>query len=169
MTAPLVVLAGLSVVGGLLDLPWVHHDSLAGFLSPTFGYVAPTAGATTLAQWGLATVDVAAAIIGLFAAFTIWRGISESSRYESSFFEHVWHWDDFYDATIGRPLEKAAVFSDAVVEDQVIDGGVMGLAVGVRRSAEGVRKIQSGFVRHYALATVLGTAVIVVYLVARVG
>ena len=40
MTAPLVVLAGLSVVGGLLDLPWVHHDSLAGFLSPTFGYVA---------------------------------------------------------------------------------------------------------------------------------
>lgn len=169
MTAPLVVLAVLSVFGGMLDLPWIHHNSLAGFLSPTFGYVAPTAGATTLAQWGLAAVDVAAAIIGLFAAFTIWRGIAESPRFESPFFEHVWHWDDFYDATIGRPLEKAAVFSDAVIEDRVIDGGVMGLAVGVRRSADGVRKIQSGFVRHYALATVLGMAVIVVYLVARVG
>jgi NADH-quinone oxidoreductase subunit L len=169
MTAPLVVLAALSVLGGMLDLPWIHHDSLAGFLSPTFGYVAPTAAATTLAQWGLAAVDVAAAVIGLFAAFTIWRGISESARFESPFFEHVWHWDDFYDATIGRPLEKAAAFSDAVIEDKVIDGGVMGLAVGVRHSAEGVRKIQSGFVRHYALATVLGVAVIVVYLVARVG
>jgi hypothetical protein len=32
-----------------------------------------------------------------------------------------------------------------------------------------VRKIQSGFVRHYALAMALGLAVIVVYLVARVG
>jgi hypothetical protein len=32
-----------------------------------------------------------------------------------------------------------------------------------------LRKVQSGFVRHYALATLLGVAVIVVYLVARVG
>jgi NADH-quinone oxidoreductase subunit L len=169
MTLPLVILAVLSLLGGMLNLPWIHHDSLAGFLSPTFGYVAPIAAASTFAQWGLAVVDFAAAVIGLMAAFTIWRGISESKRYESSFFEHVWHWDDFYDATIGRPLEKTAAFSDTVIEDKVIDGGVMGLAVGVRRSAEGVRKLQSGFVRHYALATVLGVAVIVVYLVARVG
>ena len=169
MTAPLVILAVLSVLGGLLDLPWVHHNSLAGFLAPTFGYVAPLAAQSTMAQWGLAAVDVAAAVIGLFAAFTIWRSISESSRYESSFLEHVWRWDDFYDATIGRPLTSAAAFSGTVIEDEVIDGGVMGVAVGVRRSAEGIRKIQSGFVRHYALATVLGVAVIVVYLVARVG
>ncbi len=169
MTAPLVILATLSVLGGLLDLPWVHHNSLAGFLAPTFGYVAPLGAQSTMSQWGLATVDVAAAIIGLFSAFTIWRGISSSSRYESSFLEHVWRWDDFYDATIGRPLAKAAAFTDTVVEDKVIDAGVMGLATGVRRSADGVRKVQSGFVRHYALATVLGVAVIVVYLVARVG
>ncbi|MHB1209044.1 MAG: NADH-quinone oxidoreductase subunit L [Acidimicrobiales bacterium] len=169
MTTPLVILATLSVLGGLLDLPWVHHNSLAGFLAPTFGYVAPLGAQSTMAQWGLASVDVAAAIIGLFSAFTIWRGISSSSRYESSFLEHVWRWDDFYDATLGRPLAKVAAFTDTVVEDKVIDGGVMGLATGVRRSADGVRKIQSGFVRHYALATVLGVAVIVVYLVARVG
>ena len=169
MTTPLIVLATLSALGGLLDLPWVHHNSLAGFLAPTFGYVVPLGAQSSLAQWGLASVDVVAAIIGLFAAFTIWRSISESSRYESSFLEHVWRWDNFYDATIGRPLARAAVFTGTVVEDRVIDGGVMGLATGVRRSAEGVRKIQSGFVRHYALATVLGVAVIVVYLVARVG
>ena len=169
MTTPLIVLALLSVVGGVLDLPWIHHDSLAGFLTPTFGYVAPSAAQSTLAQTGLALVDVAAAVIGLFAAFSIWRGISESKRYESSFFEHVWHWDDFYDMTIGRPLEHAAAFTGTVVEDRIIDGGVTGVAVSVRRSAEGVRKIQSGFVRHYALATILGVAVIVVYLVARVG
>ncbi len=169
MTTPLVILAILSALGGLLDLPWVHHNSLAGFLAPTFGYVATLGAQSTMAQWGLASVDAAAAIIGLLAAFTMWRGISSSSRYESSFLEHVWRWDDFYDATIGRPLAKAAAFTDTVIEDKVIDGGVMGLATGVRRSAEGVRKVQSGFVRHYALATLLGVAVIVVYLVARVG
>ncbi len=168
MTLPLVVLAALSIVGGLLDLPWVHHDSLGGFLSPTFGFVASGGHASTLAQYGLAAVDVAAAIIGLLAAFTIWRDISSSSKYEVPFLEHVWHWDDAYDAVIGRPLTAAAQFSDDVIEPRVIDGAVTGVAVSVRRSGEGLRKVQSGFVRHYALATVLGLAVVLVFLVARV-
>jgi NADH-quinone oxidoreductase subunit L len=168
MTTPLIILAILSVVGGVIDLPWLHHDSLAGFLEPTFGYV--VAGhASTAVQFGLALVDTAAAVIGLLAAFSIWRSISSSSRYESSFLENVWHWDDFYDATIGRPLTRGAQFADAVIEPKVIDGAVSGVAVGLRRSGEGLRKVQSGFVRHYALATLLGVAVIVVYLVARVG
>ena len=168
MTTPLIVLAALSVVGGVLDLPWVHHDSLAGFLAPTFGYVAAGAHADTLAQYGLALVDVAAAVLGLLAAYSIWKNISESSRYESSFLEHVWHWDDVYDATIGRPLTNLAQFEEDVIEPKVIDGAVTGLAVSVRNSGEGLRKVQSGFVRHYALATVLGVAVIIVFLVARV-
>ena len=168
MTVPLVVLAALSIIGGVLDLPWIHHDSLGGFLSPTFGYVAAGGHASTLAQYGLAAVDVAAAIIGLLAAFTIWRDISSSTKYEIPFLEHVWHWDDAYDAAIGRPLTRAAQFSDDVIEPKVIDGAITGVAVSVRRSGEGLRKVQSGFVRHYALATVLGLAVVLVFLVARV-
>ncbi len=171
MTVPLVVLAVASVLGGALDLPWAHRYSLAAFLAPlTSVYhagvdVAPSTGL----QFSLAVVDIIAALIGLVAAFSIWRGVSESPRFESSFLEHVWRWDDFYDASIARPLARAARFGDDVVEPLVIDGAVGAVAVGVRRSAEGVRKVQSGFVRHYALATVLGLAVIVVYLVARVG
>ena len=168
MTMPLVVLAALTIVGGVLDLPWIHHDSLAGFLAPTFGYVAAGGQASTVAQFGLALVDIAAAVFGLLAAFSIWRNISESTRFESPFLEHVWHWDDFYDATIGRPLIEAAQYADDVIEPKVIDGAVTGLAVSVRRSGEGLRKVQSGFVRHYALATALGVAVIIVFLVARV-
>jgi NADH-quinone oxidoreductase subunit L len=168
MTVPLVILAVLSVLGGLIDLPWAHGRSLAGFLGPVFGFVPKVAAAGTGAQWGLAAVDTAAAVFGLLAAFSIWKNITESSTYESSFLEHVWHWDDFYDATIGRPLTEVAVFSDEVIEPKVIDGAVTGLAVATRDSAEGLRKMQSGFARQYALAMVLGFAVIVVYLVARV-
>ena len=169
MTTPLIVLAALSVVGGVVDLPWIHHDSLAGFLAPTFGYVVAGGHADTIAQYGLALVDVAAAILGLLAGISIWRDISESSRYEWPFLERVWHWDDAYDATIGRPLTTMAQFEEDVVEPKVIDGAITAVAVGVRRSGEGLRKVQSGFVRHYALATVLGLAVVIVFLVARVG
>jgi NADH-quinone oxidoreductase subunit L len=168
MTLPLVVLSVLAIFGGIVDLPWAHGAALSGFLHPVLGYVPAVAAASTTEQWVLAAVDVVAALIGLVAAFTIWRDLKVGARFESKFFEHVWYWDDFYDATIGRPLTQMAVFDDTVVEPKVIDGAVTGVAVLIRNSAEGLRKIQSGFVRQYALAMVLGFAVIIVYLVARV-
>ena len=169
MTLPLVVLAALSVLGGGLDLPWVHHASLAGFLGPTFGYVASGPGPTTATQYALGTVDVIAALLGLAAAFAVWRSRSEDPRFERRFLERVWFWDDAYDAVIATPLRAGTEVATTLIEPRVIDGAVSGLAGGVRRSAEGLRKVQSGFVRHYALAMVLGVSVIVVYLVARVG
>jgi NADH-quinone oxidoreductase subunit L len=168
MTLPLVVLSGLAIVGGIVDLPWAHEAALSGFLHPVLGYVPAVAAASTTEQWVLAAVDVVAALIGLAAAFTIWRDLKVGERFESKFFENVWYWDDAYDTTIGRPLTAMADFDEAVVEPKVIDGAVSGIAVAVRNSGEGLRKIQSGFVRQYALAMVLGFAVIIVYLVARV-
>jgi NADH-quinone oxidoreductase subunit L len=168
MTAPLLVLAGLTVLAGVLDLPWIHHDSIAGFLSASITAVPGTSPGSTNAQWVLATVDVAAAVIGIVAAFAVWRRVSPwPTKYEPRFLEHVWYWDDAYDATIGRPAEHAAAFAGDVVEDDVIDGAVRGVASGVRRSAEGLRRAQSGFLRHYALATVLGMAVLILYLLTR--
>ena len=122
-----------------------------------------------MAQYGLAPSTSSRRPSGCWRPSPSGATSRSRSRYESSFLEHVWHWDDFYDATIGRPLTRAAQFSDDVIEPKVIDGAVTGVAVGVRRSAEGLRKVQSGFVRHYALATVLGVAVVIVFLVARVG
>jgi NADH-quinone oxidoreductase subunit L len=169
MTLPLVVLAVLSVFGGIIDLPWIHHSSLAGFLDPTFGFIPSeiTVGAT--GQVLLALVDVIVALVGLIAAFSIWKSRTESSRFESSFFERVWRWDDFYDATLGRPITRASQFAGDVIEPKIIDGAVSAVALSVRNSAEGVRKTQSGFVRHYALAMMLGLSVLVVYLVGRAG
>ncbi len=168
MTVPLVILAVLSVFGGLLDLPWMHHHTLETFLAPSLSALTAVSTGAGL-QITLAAVDIAAALIGLVAAFSLWRDAHENPRLEKSFFERVWRWDDAYDATIGRPLTVLASLSGSVIESRVIDGAVMGTANRVRRSAQGLSKLQSGFVRHYALAMVLGVAVIVVYLVARVG
>jgi len=168
MTAPLIILAVLSVLGGLLDLPWTHHGDLTSFLSPTLGYVPAGAPLSSTVQWGLGLVDFAAAIIGLLAAFSIWRDRYEDARFEKSFLERVWRWDDAYDLTIGRPLTSVAQFSGDVIEPKVIDGAVNGVAVTVARSVEGIAKVQSGYVRHYALAMSLALSVIIVYLVARV-
>ena len=169
MTFPLVVLSVLSVFGGIIDLPWVHHSSLAGFLDPTFGFIPSEITVGTTGQILLALVDVIVALFGLIAAFSIWKSRTESVRFESSFFERVWRWDDFYDAAIGRPITRASHFAGDVIEPKIIDGAVSAVALSVRNSAQGVRKTQSGFVRHYALAMMLGLSVLVVYLVGRAG
>ncbi len=167
MVLPLVVLAALSVLGGILDLPWVHHDSIAGFLNGAITAVPGLVHASNAAQWALAVVDVIAAVLGIAVAFTLWRTTNPWPKYESSFLEHVWRWDDAYDAVLGRPAEHLATFGLDVVEPRVVDGAVTGVAVLVRRSADGVRKVQSGFLRHYALAIVTGLAVMIVFLLSR--
>ena len=169
MTAPLIILAALSVLGGVIDLPWVHSHSLETFLSMSLTPVLPVVTQSAGMQIGLALVDVVAALLGLFAAWTLWRSRVDDDKLVRPFFASVWHWDDAYDTVIGRPLTAVANFSGTVVEERVIDGAVDGIAATIERSSVGVRKIQTGFVRHYALAMFLGLAVIVVYLVARVG
>jgi NADH-quinone oxidoreductase subunit L len=167
MTVPLVVLAVLSIVGGALDLPWVHHDSIAAFISGAARDVPSLAHAGSNAQWVLAGVDFVAAIIGLLAAFSIWKSTTPWPKAESSFLERVWRWDDAYDTLIGRPSTELANFASDVVEPLVIDGAVTGTATLVRRSSEGVRKMQTGFLRHYALGIVAAMAALVVFLLMR--
>lgn len=169
MTLPLVILALLSVVGGVLDLPWRHQHTLETFLAPSITAVGGAIHQSTGLQLSLGIVDVGAAVLGLLAAYALWRGRVTDPSLERRFFEQVWQWDAAYDATIGRPLTRAAQFSGTVVEERVIDGAVRGAATLIERGATQLRSIQTGFVRHYALATLVGVAVLIVYLVAKVG
>jgi NADH-quinone oxidoreductase subunit L len=166
MTVPLVILAVLSVFGGVIDLPFWHTFSLVHWLAPILP--PETVVASTSAEWVLAGVDLVAAVIGLAAAFTIWKDRVSSTTFEKEFFEKVWRWDDAYDATIGRPLTALSHTVATTVDPRIIDGAVTGVAVAARRSGEGLRKVQSGFVRHYAAVMALGLAVLLVYVIARV-
>ncbi|OYV24021.1 MAG: hypothetical protein B7W95_00135 [Acidimicrobiales bacterium 20-64-4] len=80
----------------------------------------------------------------------------------------MWFWDDAYDRVLGRPLTRVAT-ETSHVDDVVVDRLVEGVAGRVGASAAGVKKVQTGLVRHYALGMTLGVSLIVVYLVARVG
>ena len=97
-----LVLAALSAVGGVIDLPWAHGRSLATFVDPAFGYLPAAVHTSTGAQWALAGVDVVVALVGLAAAFAIWRDRVSDPRLEPAFLQRVWRWDDAYDAAIGE-------------------------------------------------------------------
>jgi NADH-quinone oxidoreductase subunit L len=68
--------------------------------------------------------------------------------------------DDFNEAVFMRPGQ---VLTEVLVktDEKVIDGAVRGVAGAVIGSAKGLRPIQSGYVRNYALLILLGVAALV--------
>ena len=78
------------------------------------------------------------------------------------------YWDDFYDTVIGRPGQALARFSATVVDGRVIDGAVNGVASLVRVTGSGFRRLQTGYVRNYALGIALGLAAIIAFMISRV-
>ncbi len=168
MVAPLVVLAVAATLAGALDLPWVHQHTLDTFITSTVGVNASSVGVSSTGQWTLALIDAVVGLIGLSAAFALWRSNAVQPSLEPRFLERVWFWDDAYDRVLGRPLTRVAT-ETSHVDDVVVDRLVEGVAGRVGASAAGVKKVQTGLVRHYALGMTLGVSLIVVYLVARVG
>jgi NADH-quinone oxidoreductase subunit L len=168
MRLPLVILAIAAFSAGLLDLPWIHHDSFEGWLSPVFSGSLFNDHLHSGGEWALALTDFAAAVIGLIVGYALWRGTQvDKPKLEPQFLQRVWYWDDFYDAIIGRPSQKLATFLAWVVDARFIDGAVNGAASLVRSTGSATRKLQTGYVRNYALGIALGMAALIVFLLSR--
>jgi NADH-quinone oxidoreductase subunit L len=168
MRLPLVILAVCAVLAGILNLPWAHKDSLVNWLAPVFAGSLYNNNLHSGGLWTLAIVDAAAAVIGIIIALALWRGSDVyKPQLEPQFLQRVWYWDDFYDAVIGRPSQRLAVFLAWVVDARIIDGAVNGVASLVRTTGSAARKLQTGYVRNYALGIAVGMAALVIFLLSR--
>jgi NADH-quinone oxidoreductase subunit L len=77
-----------------------------------------------------------------------------------------WH-DWFHDTVIARSFRGSAKFLAEAFDLGVIDGFANGLASITVRFAGSLSKIQTGYVRNYALSVFLGVIVIIGYLILR--
>jgi NADH-quinone oxidoreductase subunit L len=168
MRLPLVILAVAATVGGILDLPWSPRFSLDRWLAPVFSGSLYNDHLHSGARWLLASTDVEVALIGVVVAVVLWRGSEvDKPALEPPFLQRVWFWDDAYDTVIGRPAQKLAYFCAWVVDARIIDGAVNGVAQLVRGAGSVTRKLQTGYVRNYALGISLGMALIIAFMFSR--
>jgi NADH-quinone oxidoreductase subunit L len=169
MWGPLVVLAGLAVVGGAINLPFNHDVAfLENWLEPVLGenlHHFETEGTGKLV---LALVALAIAGVGIAAGWRAWRR-TERPELEPALFRHAWGIDDLYRAFIEAPGRALASFSADVVDRRVVDGAVNGVAVVVRQGGSQLRRLQTGFVRNYALGVAAGTALLLGWFLIRAG
>jgi len=68
---------------------------------------------------------------------------------------------------VSGPVTSAARFLSEGIDRDVIDGAVNGLGRVFRGAGGGLRKVQTGLVRNYALAIVLGAVLLVVFVSTR--
>jgi NADH-quinone oxidoreductase subunit L len=165
MTIPLIVLAALSVLGGVMLL----GDWIVDFLSPVVG-VAPHEDPPipALAVTGLAVLVVAA---GVAAAWFLVgkREVSLTPPQDVSLATRAARVDLYGDAineglvvNPGRRLVGGLLGFDRYGVDGVLTGGPVALGA----VATQLRRVQNGFVRSYALSLLGGVLLVVLALLA---
>ena len=164
MTYPLIVLAILSVVGGMVGIPELmggHHE-LHHFLSPVL--VSEKAHEIEHnTEWMLMGISVAIAAIAIL--FAVNKFSKHPEMQDADGFGKVlankWYVDELYDTIIVKPIEAIANFFKNIIEKNGIDGAVNGIGKFVQYSSRQVRLLQSGLVGTYILFMVLAFVVIV--------
>ncbi|MFZ9601827.1 MAG: NADH-quinone oxidoreductase subunit L, partial [Ilumatobacteraceae bacterium] len=168
MLIPLVVLAVLSIFGGAMQLPFSKKlHFLEHWLAPVVEESEAYIGKTWAYQnkYLLLVVAIIVALTGILISIAVYAK-AKFKVVEPKILEQAWKYDATVSRVVGGP--GAAAFNlIAWIDANIVDGIVNGVGESIRGAAGSVRRIQSGFVRTYALLISLGTVLILAWFLLR--
>ena len=159
MTAPMVLLA-LGSVGAGAALSMGHN--LQNWLEPVVG---SHEAEHLIPAWIITAAALGAVAVGVVIAYRQYamRAVADTAPQDVSALTMAARNDLYGDAIneaafmrTGQQLTRAMV----VVDDKAIDGSVRGISALVSRFSDGLRGLQTGFARSYALSMLAGTALV---------
>ena len=168
MVAPLVVLAGLSIVGGALQLPFSHSTKfLEHWLEPVIHDSEVSISGTWAYsnKWLLLVVAILIAVSGVVASIAVYAK-GKFKIIEPKILADAWRYDSAVSAIVGGP-GRAAFGGVAAFDAKVVDGAVNGIGTEVRAASGLLRKVQSGLIRSYAFVIGLGAVVLLAWFLLR--
>jgi NADH-quinone oxidoreductase subunit L len=178
VTTPLVVLAFLSLTGGLLNLPLGGHGSMAAHLLTN--WLSESIAGIAAGEFNLvvALLSTLLALVALLIAWLLYarRRIVKANAVDPlhgligpvfTALEHKWWVDELYQAILLQPFHIISYCLAHPFDQGTIDGTVNGIAAGAKGLAGWLRKAQTGYVRNYTLAIVAGFTIILAYLLIR--
>jgi len=116
--------------------------------------------------WYFAIADGVLALVGVGLAIALWAGppsAPPSSRPCCGCLVHRLGLRPFHRAA----STEVAIETSSVVETKWIDGVVNGVGAAVRAGGRQLRKVQTGYVRNYALGLTAGLVLILAYVLTR--
>ena len=173
MTAPLVVLGVLTLLGGALNIPSLFGGGarLEHWLAPvTDVAVAPAAEASPATEWALVVSAVLVAVLGLVAALRLLKPetlvparLAPPERGLGRLLWNKWYVDELYDAIVVRPvmwLSREVLWK--VADVRVVDGLLVNGTAAASRAVGWVgSRLQTGEVGVYVVLFVVGVIAVV--------
>jgi NADH-quinone oxidoreductase subunit L len=171
MTIPLILLAILSVVGGLVGIPELFMSNghrLEEFLAPVFenskSFMEHHNHPSHSTEWMLLGVSVSLIVVAIVLALRVF------SKYEKTdadatglgkLLQNKWYVDELYDALIVKPVLVLGNVLGNVIEKSGIDRLVNGVGKGIQYSSRQLRLMQNGNVGAYLLMMVVALILLI--------
>ncbi len=171
MKVAMSLLALGALAAGVIQLPGVDHV-ISTFLSPAFtGSKLFHHDPSTGTAWIGLIVTPIVGLVGIVTAYRLYIAAPGSSKRLQerlapvhTFLYNKWYFDELIDIVVVRPALLVGRLAESVLERIVIGGGVTGGVTGsVRAVSAGVRRAQTGLLRLYAAAVILGLSAIALY------
>lgn len=170
MTIPLIVLAVLSAIGGMIGIPetlggnhWLSH-----WLAPVIKHTAEAPDHAT--EYALMAVSVVGVLVSIAFAYVKYikqnhvpipdegkRSALANLSYNKFYF------DEIYDLLIRKPLDALSTFFYKIIDNKIVDGIVNGLGWSTSEASKGLRLVQSGNVGFYIFMMVIGIISLLLY------
>jgi NADH-quinone oxidoreductase subunit L len=167
MTVPLVVLAGLALVGGGLNLPFTKDLHLLDhWLEPVLEGNERVLQVATGTKVTLALIASLVALTGIALAVRVYLQ-HRTKAVEPAILAEGWRFDSTISAFAGGP-GRAGFQGLADFDAAIVDGAVDGTGAIVRHGGRGLRVLQTGYLRSYALGIGVGVLALLGYFLTRV-
>jgi NADH-quinone oxidoreductase subunit L len=180
MLVPLMILAVLSLVGGLVGIgnrfehflaPVFEQSASLSAAAETSSAMAETGGRGT--EWLLMGISVAIAFLGWYSAYLLYSKRPELPQRIAGAFGgfystvvHKYYIDELYAAVFIKPLiDGSTRVLWHGVDQGIIDAAVNDSADGARKVSDEVRHMQSGNLRSYAGWIAAGAAAVIAYMI----
>ena len=181
MTIPLMVLAGLAIIGGFIGIPEIfsgeHGNQFHNWLVPIF-----KSAERKLITYGshshfeeiiLMSISVIGAAGSILYARYIYTqkpfiAVDVSKRFSKAY-NLLWNKyfvDEAYDATVVNPILKTSdSFLWKIADNKIIDGVVNGTASIINIISQRIRKIQTGVAQFYAVVMMVGIVIALFWII----
>jgi NADH-quinone oxidoreductase subunit L len=177
MTAPLLILAVGAIAAGWAGIPAAlgGSNAIGHFFEPVLGHPHVSGGHEE--EFMVMGISIACAIGGIVLSWIFYslkpeipKSLAANLKGIYTVLWNKYYIDELYDFIIVKPVKwvSNAILID-VTDGKIIEGIINGIPSGIRNFGERLRKLQTGYVQHYAISMALGVFVILTLVLIAAG
>jgi NADH-quinone oxidoreductase subunit L len=160
MTVPLMVLAALSVFGGFLLEPYIHHNLIPSLAEKIPAHIENHTLHTIMYGVTAAALAVAGFAYTRYAKADVSIPTDEEMVGFGKTVYNKYYVDEIYNSLITKPLDAVSRFFNSVFDPKIVDGIVNSTGAGTSWLSSVLRRTQAGSVGVYFFAMVVSIILI---------